>query len=97
MMRVARHQNRLPSGLVDAITGDCIGFRWQTSKWGCRVGICKRHQGLLPCGTEPVLAGSKMDPLLAKAEPISDADSASEITYLRKGKKNCTTTAVRDE
>ena len=32
-------------------------------------------------------AGSKMDPLLAKAEPISDGGSASGITYLRKGKK----------
>ncbi|PKU44051.1 protein pxr1-like [Limosa lapponica baueri] len=32
-------------------------------------------------------AGSEMDPLLAKAEPISDG-GASEITYLRRGKKN---------
>jgi len=30
-------------------------------------------------------AGSKMDPLLAKAKPTSD--SASGITYLRRGKK----------
>jgi len=29
-----------------------------------------------------------MDPLLAKAEPISDAGSASMVTYLSKGKKN---------
>ena len=29
-----------------------------------------------------------MDPLLAKAEPISDGGSASGITYLRRGGKN---------
>ncbi|GAB0205771.1 E3 ubiquitin-protein ligase MARCHF3 [Grus japonensis] len=33
-------------------------------------------------------AGSKTDPLLAKAEPISDGGSASAITYLRREKKN---------
>ena len=32
-------------------------------------------------------AGSKTDPLLAKAEPISSSGSASGITYLRRGKK----------
>ncbi|GAB0183645.1 AN1-type zinc finger protein 5-like [Grus japonensis] len=32
-------------------------------------------------------AGSKMDPPLAKAEPISDGGSTSGITELRKGKK----------
>ncbi|KAM9590860.1 uncharacterized protein ACIBXB_005909 [Morphnus guianensis] len=32
-------------------------------------------------------AGSKTDPPLAKAEPISNSGSASVITYLRKGKK----------
>ncbi|PKU43339.1 protein pxr1-like [Limosa lapponica baueri] len=32
-------------------------------------------------------ACSKMDPLVAKAEPISDSSSTSWITYLRKGKK----------
>ncbi|GAB0187542.1 epimerase family protein SDR39U1 [Grus japonensis] len=35
-------------------------------------------------------AGSKMDPLLAKAEPISDGGSTSGITELRRGgKKTC--------
>ncbi|GAB0181647.1 junction-mediating and -regulatory protein-like [Grus japonensis] len=33
-------------------------------------------------------ASSKMDPLLAKAEPISDDGSASGIMYLRRGKKH---------
>jgi len=36
---------------------------------------------------------SKMDPLLAKAEPISDGGSASGITYLRRGEKTCTAAA----
>ena len=33
-------------------------------------------------------ASSKMDPLLAKAKPISNGGSASGITDLRRGKKN---------
>ena len=45
--------------------------------------------GAVPLQAEPVPAGSKTDPLLAKAEPISDAGSISVITYLRKGKKHC--------
>jgi len=39
------------------------------------------------CSTEPMPASSKMDLPLAKAEPISDSDSTSVITYLRRGKK----------
>ncbi|PKU39468.1 protein pxr1-like [Limosa lapponica baueri] len=37
------------------------------------------------CGEdhEPTPASSKIDPLLTKAEPISDSGSASGITYLR--------------
>ena len=43
-------------------------------------------------------AGSKMDPLLAKAEPISNGGSASGITYLRKGRSYCAAAiAARDE
>ncbi|CAM9640766.1 unnamed protein product, partial [Bubo scandiacus] len=33
--------------------------------------------------------GSKMDPPLAKAEPISDGGSASGITYFKSGEKSC--------
>lgn len=40
---------------------------------------------------------SKMDPLLAKSEPLSDAGSTSGILYLRKGKKRCTTAGGREE
>jgi len=35
---------------------------------------------LPPCLIKSVPAGSKMDPLLAKARPISDGGSASGIT-----------------
>jgi len=36
------------------------------------------------CPTEPMPASSKTDLLLAKAKPICDSGSASEITYLRR-------------
>jgi len=43
-------------------------------------------------------AGSKTDPLLAKAEPISDGGSTSGITELRRGKSYCATAiAAREE
>lgn len=35
----------------------------------------------------------KLDPSLAKTEPISDAGGVSMITYLRNGKKCCTDVA----
>jgi len=38
-----------------------------------------------------------MDPLLAKAEPISDVGSTLVKAYLRKGKKHCATAVVRGE
>ena len=39
------------------------------------------------CLTEPMPAGSKMDPPLAKAEPINDGGSTSGRTDLSKGGK----------
>jgi len=45
-----------------------------------------------PCLMEPVPAGSKMDPQLAKAKPISNGGSASGITQLIRGRKK---TAVK--
>jgi len=36
-----------------------------------------------------VVVGSKTDPPLAKAKPISDGGRASVITYLRRGKNTC--------
>ena len=49
----------------------------------------RRCQKLPLCPTEPMSAGSKTDPLLAKAEPISDGGSTSVITYLRREKSYC--------
>ena len=47
-------------------------------------------QKLPPCPIEPMPAGSKMDLLLAKAEPVSDGgDNTSGVTYLRRGKRWC--------
>jgi len=46
------------------------------------------------CPTEPVPASSKLDLLLAKAEPISDSGSTSGVTHLRRKKekkKTCVT------
>jgi len=37
--------------------------------------------------TEPMPASSKMDPLVAKAEPISDDSSASVLIQSRREKK----------
>ena len=36
---------------------------------------------------EPIPAGSKLDPLPAKAEPISHGGNGSVITFLRREKK----------
>jgi len=44
-----------------------------------------------------VLAGSETDLLLAKAKSVSDSGSASVVTYLRSGRKNCSEKAVRRE
>ena len=41
-----------------------------------------------------MLAGSKTDLLLAKAEPISNSGSASGITDLRRGEKNYGAAAI---
>lgn len=46
-------------------------------------------QKLPSCRTDPVLAHSEDLPS-TKAEPISDVDSASVITYLRKDNNPCT-------
>jgi len=43
---------------------------------------------LPPCLIKPAPAGSKTDPPLAKAKPISDGGSTSVITKLSR-EKNC--------
>lgn len=51
-----------------------------------------------PCPTEPIPASSKMDPPLAKAEPIINAGSTSGIMDLRRDeRKYCTTVSGREE
>jgi len=58
-----------------------VGFVWQRfgNGWASGVASVRSCQKLPLCPMEPVPAGSKMDPLLAKAEPISDGGSASGI------------------
>lgn len=48
-----------------------------------RVASVRTFPKFPPCPTQPMPASSKMDPELAKAEPISDAGSPSGIMYLR--------------
>lgn len=52
------------------------------------VASVRGDKGLPPRQTEPVPDGLKMDPLLAKAELISDDGDTQITTYLRKGKKH---------
>jgi len=58
------------------------------------VRSCKK---LPPCLTDPVPVGSKTDPLLAKAKPISNSGSASVITCLKGEKKPVETADEREE
>jgi len=60
----------------------CIGFAWQGfgSRGAVRVTSGRSCKKLPPCLIEPVPAGSKTDPPLAKAKPISDGGRASGIT-----------------
>jgi len=43
-----------------------------------------------------MLAGSTMDPLLARAKPINNSDRISVTAYLRRGKNCCTVAAERE-
>lgn len=61
------------------------------------VDSMKRCWKLCPRLMEVVLAGSKMNPLLVIAEPISYDGSTSVITYLRKCKNCCATASERSE
>jgi len=67
----------------------CYVFVWQGFGSGGSIAVAsvRSCENLPPCLIKPVLAGSKTDPPLAKAKPISDSGSASMITYLRRGKK----------
>jgi len=61
------------------------------------VASLRRYHKFPPCLTEPMPATSKMDPLLAKAKPVSDNGSTSIITYLRKGKTCCGIAVKREK
>jgi len=61
------------------------------------VASVRSCQKLPSCPVEPVPDGSKTDPLLAKAKPVSEGGSTSVITYLRRGKTCCETAAGREE
>jgi len=61
----------------------CLGFVWQGlgSSGATGVASVRSCWKLHPRLMEPVPAGSKTDPLLAKAKPISNSGSAFGITY----------------
>jgi len=62
-----------------------------------RDGFYEKLREDSPLSDQPVPAGSRIDLLLAKAKPTGDSGSASVITYLRMGRKNCSETAVKRE
>jgi len=59
-----------------------MGFAWRGfgSREAAGVASVRSCWNLPPCPMEPTAAGCKTDPLLAKAEPISDGGSTSGIT-----------------
>lgn len=60
-----------------------MGFMWPGFGSGVADGVVsvRRDQELPPCRIEPVPAGSKTNPTLAKAEPINNPGGASVIIY----------------
>jgi len=58
---------------------------------GTGVSAVRSCQKISLCPTEPMTAGCRMDPSLAKTKPFSDGGSISVITYLRRKKKPCIT------
>lgn len=66
-----------------------LGAREQVAIEMASVRSCNK---LSLCPTKPVLAGSRTDPLLTKAEPISHGGSAAGIMHLKEGK-----TAVKQQ
>jgi len=60
----------------------CYGFAWQGfgSRGTIGVASVRSREKLSPCLIKPVSAGSEMDPMLAKAKPVSSSGSTSVIT-----------------
>ena len=87
------------SAILDKLQKGCIGFAWQGFGSGGATGVAsvRSCQRISPCPIEPMPAGSKTDPPLAKAEPISNGGSVSGITDLRRGKKTCATAVAAGE
>lgn len=68
----------------------CIGFSWPASGvGGGRVGSVasvRIYQKLSQCLTEPMPAGSRMGPLLAKSESVRNDSNDSVTKFLRRNK-----------
>ena len=68
----------------------CCGLHGKGLGGGCyKDGFCEK---LPPYLIDPMPAGYKTGPMLAKAKPISDGGSTSVITYLQG--KTCSEAAV---
>jgi len=63
---------------------DVTGLHGKVLVVGGAIGVAsvRSCEKLLPCLIKPVPAGSKTDPPLAKAKPVSDGGSASGKKYL---------------
>jgi len=61
---------------------------------GYRGGFCEKLLEASPMPDKASASSSKTDSPLARAKPISDGGSASVITDLRRGRRNCGETAV---
>ncbi|KAJ7425831.1 hypothetical protein WISP_20382 [Willisornis vidua] len=73
------------------LKGKCIGFVLPGSGSDGAAGEASMRscQKIPPCVVEPMPAGSRMDPPLAKAKAIRNHSNASGITYLRRKKSCC--------
>jgi len=60
----------------------CQGFGSKRERCAGMASV-RRHQELPPCWTATASASSKTDPLLPKAEPVSDAGGASVTTFMK--------------
>lgn len=71
------------------IESQCFGLVWQRShsSRSNREGFSEKLPEASSHPTEPRSAGSKMDPLLATARPISSGGNGFVITYLKRKNK----------
>jgi len=64
---------------------------------GCRGGFCEKMPEAAPMPNGANSSQLQDRPTAGQTEPISDAGSASVITYLRKAKNCCARASGRDE